>query len=116
MHFGEVQFTQFSYEDKEDGWTFQNVALVKLYSLPQPNLLHFSSQTLAACTLTNELMAIGIKTITTMIAMVPRRLTLQDDEEVEQFCALSQPGLDALVLRTTYDIYEDDDDDGGDVE
>ncbi|KAG8216467.1 hypothetical protein J3R82DRAFT_6574 [Butyriboletus roseoflavus] len=116
VHFGEVQyFTQLPYEDEEDGWTFHNVALVKLYSLPEPDLLQFSSQTLATCILTNELVAIGIKTIATVIAMVPRKLTLRDGEEVERFCALSQPGLDASVLRTTYDIYEDDDGGGGDT-
>ncbi|KAI9568685.1 hypothetical protein HD554DRAFT_2204915 [Boletus coccyginus] len=89
---------------------------ITLYSLPELELLQISSQTLAACALTDELVAIGIKTITTVIAMVPRRLTLENGEEVEQFCALSQPGLDASVLKVTYDIYKDDDDSGGEVE
>ncbi|KAI9567403.1 hypothetical protein HD554DRAFT_2205612 [Boletus coccyginus] len=110
VHEGHVRF------DKEDGRTFHNVVLVKLHLLPEPELLQISSQTLAACALTDKLMANGIKTITTVIAMVPRRLTLRNGEEVEQFCALSQPGLDALVLKVTYDIYEDDDDGGGEVE
>lgn len=48
--------------------------------------------------------------------MITRRLRLQNGEETERFCCLSQPGLDASVLGMAYDMYEDDDDAGGEVE
>lgn len=90
---------------------------IKVYSLPEANLLQILSQTLAACTLTDELLAVRINRITTVVAMVLRRLTIRDGEESEYFCALSQPGLEASVLRAAYDICEDEyDENGGDIE
>ena len=61
-------------------------------------------------------MAVNITAITAVVAMIPRRFTLWDGEEVEQFCCLLQPGLDVSMLRMPYNIYEDNDELVGNVE
>ncbi|KAF8834325.1 hypothetical protein BDN67DRAFT_992689 [Paxillus ammoniavirescens] len=121
-HFGEIQyFTRLPYrvDNPAEDYDFHNIALLKLYSCPNQDLVNMSSQTIAACTLTNELIVVDVKRINSIVAMIPRRMTLPSGVEEDRFCMLSQPGLDTSVLGIAYDIFEDDDDRdaglGGDI-
>lgn len=102
-------FTRLPYYE-EDNWNFHNVAVIKLYSTPREDLLNLSSQTVAACTLTNELVIVDVISITSVVAMIPRRMVLPYGEEMELFCQLSQPGLKASILAIAYDIFNNEDD------
>lgn len=57
------------------------------------------------------MVAVDVIAITSVVAMIPRMMTFPDGEEVELFCQLSQPGLDASVLGNAYDIFNHDADD-----
>jgi hypothetical protein len=87
---------------------------------PDEHLLGLSSHTVAACTLTEQLVAVDVKNINSVVAMIPRMLRLplapEEDEGEEYFCVLSQPGLDVSVLGMAYNIFEDDDNGEGNVE
>ncbi|KIJ07609.1 hypothetical protein PAXINDRAFT_90134 [Paxillus involutus ATCC 200175] len=119
--FGEIQyFARLPYhvDNPAEDYDFHNIALLKLYSCPDQDLVNMSSQTVAACTLTNTLIVVDVKHINTVVVMIPRRMTLPSGVEEDCFCTLSQPGLDASVLGIAYDIFEDEDDRdaGGDVD
>lgn len=108
-------FTRLPYLQDEN-WRFHNVAIIKVYSAPDKDLLILLSQTVAACALTNQLAIVDVKSITSVVAMIPRRMVLPNGEKVECFCQLSQPGLDASVLAIAYDIFTDPNDDQDKVE
>ena len=108
IRLGEVQyFTRLPYHE-DNHWDFYNVAVIKLYSAPREDLLALSSQTIAACLLTSEVVVVDVIAITSVVAMIPRVMTLPDGEETKLFCQLSQPGLDASVLGIEYDIFNHD--------
>ncbi|KAG9312699.1 hypothetical protein JVU11DRAFT_7122 [Chiua virens] len=92
---------------QDRNWDFHNVAILKLYSDPHEELFTLSSQTVTACTLTNQLVAVDVKSIMSVVAMIPRKMRLPDLDgvKVELFCQLSQPGLEASVLAIAYDIF-----------
>ncbi|KIK80239.1 hypothetical protein PAXRUDRAFT_15899 [Paxillus rubicundulus Ve08.2h10] len=64
---GEVQyFTQLAtqlHPEQQGDWTFHNVAIMKLYSEPDTELLKLSSQVLAASTLLNQIIICDVKAI-----------------------------------------------------
>ncbi|KAF8545631.1 hypothetical protein OG21DRAFT_1428937, partial [Imleria badia] len=82
---GEVQyFTRLAVQSAphaQKGWSFADVAVVKLYSEPDTDLLHLSSQVLAASLLLNDLFICNVKSICSVIAMIPRVLTLPNGVE-----------------------------------
>ncbi|KIJ06806.1 hypothetical protein PAXINDRAFT_36114, partial [Paxillus involutus ATCC 200175] len=118
-HFGEIQyFARLPYcvDEETQDYDYHNIAIIKLYSRPDEDLFRLSSQTVAACNLSNELIVTDVKQIKSVVAMIPRRLRLPSGIEEERFCVLSQPGLDVSLLGMPYDIFDDEDDVGGNVE
>ncbi|KIK75582.1 hypothetical protein PAXRUDRAFT_18868 [Paxillus rubicundulus Ve08.2h10] len=118
MHFGEIQyFARLPYcvDEETQDYDYHNIAIIKLYSHPDEDLFHLSSQTVTTCNLSNELIVIDVKQIKSVVAMIPRRLRLPSCIEEERFCVLSQPGLDVSLLGMPYDIFEDEDNVGGNV-
>ncbi|KIK74094.1 hypothetical protein PAXRUDRAFT_90349, partial [Paxillus rubicundulus Ve08.2h10] len=130
---GEVQyFTQLAIPHQEGGWNFSNVTILKLYSKPNPELLQLSSQVLAVSKILDEIVICDIKTILSVIAMIPKRLLyttgplnlgtgfstlLPSGEEEDCFCMVEKPGLDISDLGVPYSIYSDNDvDNDHDVE
>ncbi|KIK90751.1 hypothetical protein PAXRUDRAFT_151248 [Paxillus rubicundulus Ve08.2h10] len=115
---GEVQyFTQLAIPRQEGGWHFSNVAILKLYSKPNAELLQLSSQVLAASKILDEIVICNVKTILSVIAMIPKQLLLPSGEEGDYFCMVEKPGLDISDLGVPYSIYSDDDaDDDHNVE
>jgi hypothetical protein len=66
---------------------FTNVALVTLYSHPDPHLLHASFETVASCTKLGEesLTVIQISAIQAVVTMIPHKLSQAVDEENRYF-------------------------------
>ncbi|EGO03135.1 hypothetical protein SERLA73DRAFT_48218 [Serpula lacrymans var. lacrymans S7.3] len=121
LHFGEVQyFTQLAYHQQHPqdagNYDFHNVAVIKMYSPPDNQLLDLSSQTVTACILTDQLVVSNVKDIKNVVAMILRRLRLPSGVEETRFCSMYQPGLDVADLGIPYNIYEDDNDKGGEVD
>ncbi|KIK76308.1 hypothetical protein PAXRUDRAFT_170338 [Paxillus rubicundulus Ve08.2h10] len=102
---------------QEGGWNVSNVTILKLYSKPNLELLQLLSQVLAASKILDEIVICDVKTILSVIAMIPKRLLFPSGEEEDYFCMVEKPGLDISDLGVPYSIYSDDDaDDDHDVE
>lgn len=83
-------------EEDENNWHFVNVALVTLYSLPQPELLALSYGALISCTHKGEesLCVIDVNTIQSVVGMIPHKPTLPNGQVEERFFLVEKTGLD----------------------
>lgn len=96
--------------DNEDNWHFLDIAVIQMYSLPDEALLQLSSQTVASCTHSEQVLAIDVKDIVSVIAMVPHKPTLPSGLTEERFFMIEKPGLDVSDLGVRYSAYHDEDD------
>ncbi|KIM60882.1 hypothetical protein SCLCIDRAFT_26240 [Scleroderma citrinum Foug A] len=84
---GEVQyFTRLAIADADENTEFADVALVRMYSAPDPELLQHSSHVVLASQLTDTISVICVKQITGVIAMIPQWMTLPSGVEQEMYC------------------------------
>lgn len=83
-------------DDGETEWSFVNVAVVSLFSLPDKELLELSSHVVASCTNhgDNDIRVIDAKSITDVVAMVPHRPRLPSGVIEDRFFMVEKPGLD----------------------
>ncbi|KAG1878337.1 hypothetical protein F4604DRAFT_1880351 [Suillus subluteus] len=83
-------------DEDENNWHFVNVALVMLYSLPQPELLALSYGALISCIHEGEesLCVIDVNTIQSVVGMIPHKPTLPNGQVEEQFFLVEKTGLD----------------------
>ncbi|KAG2337345.1 hypothetical protein BDR05DRAFT_978538 [Suillus weaverae] len=83
-------------EEDENNWHFVNVALVTLYSLPQPELLALSYGALIFCIHEGEesLCVIDVNTIQSVVGMIPHKPTLPNGQVEEWFFLVEKTGLD----------------------
>lgn len=113
-------FTQLAIQPtpESDVWSFANVAILRLYTEPDIDLLRRSSQVLAASVLLDDLFVCDVKRIRSVVAMIPRVLTLPSGTEGTFFCMVEKPGVDISDLGVPYSVYsqpgDDDDDDNND--
>ena len=109
---GEVQFfTQLGQTAEDSTTLFNNIAVMKLYSEPDPQLVRQFSQVLATLTLLNSIKISDTKTIKSVVAMIPHKIVLTSGVKEEQFFMLEKPGLDILDLVAPYNPEHDDTDD-----
>ncbi|KIN96965.1 hypothetical protein M404DRAFT_32804 [Pisolithus tinctorius Marx 270] len=112
--FGEVQYFA---RLAMDATKFEDVAIVRLYSLPDEVLLQKSSHTLASSKLLNELVIVRIKSIKSVVAMIPHRLKQPSGIVEDRFFLMEKLGLDVSQVGVPYSVYQDDEDDqGADIE
>ena len=100
-------------EDSEGGnWSFQTIAVMKLFSPPDVELLKQSSQVLATSTLLDQLTIVDVKSIQSVVAMISRKFILPShgEERVDCFCMVEKPGLDVSDLGVPYSLDQDDND------
>ncbi|KAG1832614.1 hypothetical protein DFJ58DRAFT_671041 [Suillus subalutaceus] len=111
--------------DDDNEWHFENVAVVQMYSMPHKELLKLSSQTLISCTLLDDILAIDVKNIVSVIAMVPHEPTLPSGVTESRFFMMEWPGLEISNLGVPYsgfdigggdELEDDDNDNGADLE
>lgn len=110
---GEAQYyAQIPTGEEGGNWSFQTVAVIKLFSPPDVELLKQSSQVLAASTLLDQLTIVDVKSIQSVVAMIPRKLVLPShgEERVDCFCMVEKPGLDVSDLGVSYSLDQEDDD------
>lgn len=110
--FGEVQyFTRLAMnamtEGTSEAWQFEDIALIRLYSLPDEALLKISSHTLISSKLLDELVVVHVKSLKSVVGMIPHRLRHPSED---RFFLMEKPGLDILQLGIPYSVYQDDDD------
>ncbi|KAG0699211.1 hypothetical protein DFH29DRAFT_1015572 [Suillus ampliporus] len=111
--------------DDDNEWHFENVAVVQMYSMPHKELLKLSSQTLISCTLLDDILAIDVKNIVSVIAMIPHEPTLPSGVTESRFFMMERPGLEISNLGVPYSGFDagggdeaedDDNDDGAELE
>ncbi|KIK73580.1 hypothetical protein PAXRUDRAFT_178033, partial [Paxillus rubicundulus Ve08.2h10] len=133
-HFGEVQYFArlavqegrdevVNDEDNDHGhgngnFVFADVVVLQMYSMPDVQLLQQSSQVVPVSTLLDDVLVIGIKSIISIVAMVPHTFTMPSREEKDGFFMVEKLGLNISNLGVPYSVYDDhkDDGDGDDVE
>jgi hypothetical protein len=76
------------------------VALVSLFSKPDPALLRLSVNTLWSCEYQGDsaLKFVDVKCIQAVIAMVPHAPVIDGREACERFFLVEKPGLDVAVM------------------
>jgi hypothetical protein len=101
IRFGEVRyFTQLAMEtvgdNRETRWSFINVAVVSLYSIPDPELLKLSSGMVASCIYhgDDEIFVVDVKSITDVVAMVPHRPQSPPGVVEDRYFMVEKSGLD----------------------
>ncbi|KIK26898.1 hypothetical protein PISMIDRAFT_94086 [Pisolithus microcarpus 441] len=121
---GEVQyFTRLAIsnapaQECQQRFNFVDIAVVRMYSLPDRHLLCLSSQVMAAFSLLEDIKVIRVKCIEGVIAMIPRRIQTNSGSETTMYCMMERPGYNVSNLGIVYRVYENDDDgdEGNDVE
>ena len=104
--------------DADENAEFADVALVRMYSVPDPKLLQRSSHVVLASQLTDTISVIRVKQITGVIAMIPRWMTLPSGVEQEMYCMMEHPGYDIANWGVPYSVYckADDNNVGQEIE
>lgn len=76
------------------------LALVSLFSNPDPSLLSLSVNTLWSCEYQGDmaLKFIDVKTIQAVVAMIPHRPVIEGCPVAERFFLVEKPGLDVAVM------------------
>ncbi|KAG8218063.1 hypothetical protein J3R82DRAFT_6272 [Butyriboletus roseoflavus] len=79
---------------------------------PDVELLKQLSQVLATSTLLNQLTIVNVKSIQSVVAMIPCKLALlsHGEERVDCFCMVEKPGLDVSDLGVPYLLDQEEDD------
>lgn len=92
-------------DNNPDRVLFTNVALITLYSHPDPHLLHESSGTVISCTKLGEesLTVVQISTIQAVVAMIPHKLSVNEEN---RYFLVEKSGMELARFGD-----EDDDDD-----
>jgi hypothetical protein len=87
------------------------LALVSVYSKPDPHLLEISFNTLWSCEYKGDkaLIFIDVKTILSVVSMIPHSPILQGNTSHGWFFLVEKPGLDvALILGIEDDTRKDE--------
>ncbi|KIK29823.1 hypothetical protein PISMIDRAFT_88326 [Pisolithus microcarpus 441] len=118
--FGEVQYfarlaTDVTEEGADEAWRFEDISLIRLYSPPDETLLKMSSHTLVSSKLSDEFIVTDVKSIKSVVGMIPHRLKHPSGVIEDCFFLLEKPGLDISQLGIPYSVYQDDDQ-GADIE
>jgi len=79
------------------------LALVSLYSKPDPMLLSVSVNTLWSCQYQGDmaLQFIDFKTIQAVVSMIPHTPVIQGQAAGEHFFLVEKPGLDVAMMAGT---------------
>jgi hypothetical protein len=79
------------------------LALVSLYSRPDPALLRVSVNTLWSCEYQGDssLKFIDVKCIQSVVAMIPHKPVIEGREARERYFLVEKPGLDVAMMAGT---------------
>lgn len=117
---GEVQYfarlAMDTTEQDADEARFEDVALVRLYTIPDERLLQVSSHTLIVSKLSDQFVVVHVKSIRSVVGMIPYRLKHPSGTTEECFFLMEKPGVDISQLGISYSVYQDEDGHDVDVE
>ena len=84
-----------------------SVALVSLFSKPDPTLLELSVNTLWSCKYQGDsaLVFIDVKSIQAVVAMIPHVPAIDGQVAHERFFLVEKPGLDVVVMSGAEEVY-----------
>lgn len=88
--------------DNDTGYHFIDIAVVQMYSPPDDQLLWLSSHTVMSCALLNEVSAVNVKKIMSVIAMIPHEPRLPSGITEDHVFMLEKPGLDIVNFGIPY--------------
>ena len=94
----------------EEAWKFEDVAVIRTYSLPDDSLLDLSSHTLVSSTFSDELAVVWIKSIKSMVGIIPHCLKRPSGIIEDRFFMMEKPGLDISQVGISYMVYQDEGD------
>lgn len=79
------------------------LALVSLYSRPDPTLLRVSVNTLWSCKYQGDsaLRFIDVKCFQAVVVMIPHKPVIEGQEASERFFLVERPGLDVAMMSGT---------------
>ncbi|KIK22768.1 hypothetical protein PISMIDRAFT_11466 [Pisolithus microcarpus 441] len=117
---GEVQYfarlaTDLTEEDAEEA-QFTDVAILRLYTLLDERLLHISSNMLVISKSSNQFVVTHVKSIKSMVGMVPHSLRHPSGTIEDCFFLMEKPGLDISQLGIPYSMYQDEVDQDTNIE
>ena len=84
----------------------KGLAMVSLYSDPCQDLLKLSYHTLFSCTYDIDMKVIDVKTIRSVIAMVPHKPFPGDTRQ--RYFVVEKPGLDVAYLGGNVEVVPDE--------
>lgn len=115
--FGEVMYyTRLAVHEGED-LQFTNVAVVRMFTRPDADLLHASHSTATVCEATDTFWVLKIHDIISVVAMVPKAFQLANGTIRECYFVVEKAGLNVSCFLDRREEQVDDDDDAGlDVE
>lgn len=93
-------------EYNDDGiYRFVTVAIVSVYSRPDPELLQRSTQTVWSCKheADQALQLVSVKSIQSVVAMIPHRPKLPSGVVEDRFFLLEKPGLGLVTVDEEVD-------------
>ena len=102
--------------DADEACYFEDVTLVRLYSLPDQSLSKLSSHTLVSSTFLDEFIVAQIKSIKSVVGMIRHRLTRPSGAVEDRFFLMEKPGLDISQLGIPYSIYQEEEEQDGETE
>ncbi|KIK15659.1 hypothetical protein PISMIDRAFT_16356 [Pisolithus microcarpus 441] len=117
--FGEVQyFTRLAIDVTEDAdeVCFEDIALIRLYTFLDEPLLQASSHTLVVSALSDQFIVVPVKSIKSVVGMVPYRLKHLSGIVEDCFFLMEKPGLNISQLGIPYSIYHNEGDRDADIE
>ena len=88
------------------GETEKTLAMVSLYSSPHMGLLKQSYYTVLSCTHLDNVTVVDVKSIVSVVAMVPHRPFPEDP--IERVFVVEKPGLDVAWLGGNTEEVPDD--------
>ena len=97
-------------DDVDEAWKFEDIAVICTYSLPDDSLLKSSSHTLVSSRFSDELVIVQIKSIKSVVRIIPHHLKHPSGIIEDRFFVMEKPGLDISKLGIPYSMYQDEDD------
>lgn len=88
---------------------FLDVAVIQVYLLPDEALLQLSSQMVASWIRSEQVLAIDVEDIVSVVTMVLHKPTLPLGLTKECLFMIEKPGLDVSDLGVCYSAYHDKD-------
>ncbi|KIJ13970.1 hypothetical protein PAXINDRAFT_80092 [Paxillus involutus ATCC 200175] len=105
---GELRFAEVKYYARiKVNADFETIACISLFSQPDQQLLRLSWHTILSCIPQNDIQIVDVKSILSVVAMVPHQVHTLGD--MERYFVVEKPGLDVATISGWEEATVDDD-------